>query len=108
MFACNVSLHLKANTPFAQFTQKFDSDVLPLLRKQTGFKHGMTLINAAGTDVTAISLWDEKKNAEAYGQTGYPEVLKALGSIIEGTPSVISAEVGSSTFGGNNSNRAVA
>jgi hypothetical protein len=108
MFARNVSLHLKPNTPFSQFTQKFNSDVLPMLRKQNGFRHELTLINAAGTDVTAISLWDEKKNADAYDHAGYPEVLKLLGSIIEGTPTVVTSEVGSSTFEKNGSNRASA
>lgn len=106
MFARNVSLHLKPNTPFSQFTQKFDSEVLPMLRKHSGFKHEVTLINEAGTDVTAISLWDEKKNAEAYDRTGYPEVLKVLGSVIEGTPTVVSSLVGSSTLDKNSSNRA--
>lgn len=105
MFARNVSVHLKPNTPFSQFTQTFDSDVLPMLRKQAGFKLGITLINDAGTDVTAISLWDEKKNAEAYSHSAYPEALKALGSVIEGTPTVVSSEVGSSTLGMNTSNR---
>ena len=105
MFARNVSLHLKPNTPFSQFTQKFDSDVLPMLRKQAGFKHGLTLINSAGTDVTAISVWDEKKSADAYDRTGYPEVLKLLGTIIEGTPTVVGSEVGSSVFATNGENR---
>lgn len=106
MFARNVSLHLKSNTPFSQFTQKFDSEVLPMLRKQSGFKHEVTLINEAGTDVTAISLWDDKKNAETYASTGYPEVLKVLGSVIEGTPTVISSVVGSSTLDKSSFNRA--
>ena len=108
MFARSVSLHLKSNTPFSQFTQKFNSDVLPMLRKQEGFRHELTLINAAGTDVTAISLWDEKKNADAYDHASYPEAMKLLGSIIEGTPTVVTSEVGTSTIEKNGATRGTA
>ena len=32
--------------------------------------------------------WDSKEDAEAYGQISYPEVLKVLTDVIEGTPTV--------------------
>jgi hypothetical protein len=108
MFARNVSLRLKPNTPFSQFTEKFEHDVLPLLRKQNGFQHEVTMINSAGTDVTAISIWDQRQNAEAYDRTAYPEVLKLLSPIIEGSPSVVLSEVGSSTSNKNTAKTATA
>jgi len=43
-------------------------------------------------------LWDEKENAEAYGRTAYPQVLKALAKVVEGTPQVQTSEVSNSTF----------
>ena len=108
MFARNVSLHLKTNTPFSEFTQKFEHDVLPVLRKQNGFQHEITMINSAGTDVTAISVWDQKLNAEAYDRAAYPEVLKLLASTIVGSPTVVMSEVGSSASNRNGTNRASA
>src|SRR5689334_2666177 len=96
MFARNVSLRLKINTPFSQFTHIFEQDVLPVLRKQSGFRHEITMVNSAGTDVTAISVWDQQQNADAYDRAVYPEVLKLLAPIIEGTPTVVTSEVGSS------------
>jgi hypothetical protein len=36
-------------------------DVLPLLRKQNGFKDEIAFSGPGGTDITAISLWDNKQ-----------------------------------------------
>jgi hypothetical protein len=75
MFARNVSFHLKSNM-LSDYTRAFDKDILPLLRKQHGFKDEITFSSPGGNDVTAISLWDNKASSEAYNSTAYPEVLK--------------------------------
>ena len=41
MFARNVSIHLKSNM-LSDYTRTFDKDILPLLRKQNGFKDEIT------------------------------------------------------------------
>jgi heme-degrading monooxygenase HmoA len=97
MFARNVAIHLKPNT-LAEFKLVFDKEVLPILRKQTGFQDEITFSTPTGTDVIAISLWDTKEHAEAYNATGYPEVLKSLNKVLEGTPKVRVSDVISSTF----------
>ena len=97
MFARNVAIHLKPNT-LAEFKLVFDKEVLPILRKQTGFQDEITFSTPTGTDVVAISLWDTKEHAEAYNATGYPEVLKSLNKVLEGTPKVRVSDVISSTF----------
>ncbi len=97
MFARNVSTHLKSNM-LSDYTRTFEKEVLPLLRKQNGFKDEITFASSGGTDVTAISLWDNKANAEAYNTKAYPEVLKTLAKFIEGTPKVQTGEVVNSTF----------
>ena len=96
MFARTVSVHLKSNM-LSEYTRTFDKDVLPLLRKQKGFKDEITFADPGGMDVTAISLWDNKTDAEAYNTNAYPEVLKTLGRFIEGTPKVQTSDVVSST-----------
>lgn len=96
MFARNVSMQLKPNAT-AEFTRMLEQDVLPLLRKQSGFADELTFIGSDGTEVVAISLWDEKASADAYSRDGYPEVLKGLGQVIEGTPVVRTYEVSTST-----------
>jgi|ERR1039458_4617737 heme-degrading monooxygenase HmoA len=97
MFARNVSVHLKSKM-LSEFGHVFDSQVLPLLRKQKGFRDEITIANANGLDVTAISLWDNKADAEAYNTSAYPEVVKSLAHVIDGTPRVQTCEVVSSTF----------
>ena len=97
MFARNVSIHLKSNT-LSDYTRMFDKDVLPLLRKQKGFKDEITFAGPGGVDVTAISLWENKIDAEAYNTNAYPEVLKTLAKAIDGTPRVQTFETVISTF----------
>jgi heme-degrading monooxygenase HmoA len=98
MFACHVSMHLKPNTR-AEFTQTLENEIIPLLRKQKGFQDEIAFIaEGGGTEVVAISLWDKKEDAEAYQSGSYPEVLKALGKVVDGTPEVRNFEVTHSTL----------
>ena len=97
MFARNVSIHLKSNM-LSDYTRTFEKDVLPLLRKQNGFKDELTLSNPGSVDVIAISLWESKANAEAYNTNVYPEVLKTLARVIDGTPRVQTYEAVTSTY----------
>jgi heme-degrading monooxygenase HmoA len=98
MFARHVSMHLKPNTR-AEFTQTLEKEIIPLLRKQKGFQDEIAFVAAeGGTLVIAISLWDKKEDAQAYERAAYPEVLKTLSKVIEGTPEVRDFEVTNSTF----------
>jgi len=72
MYARNVTLQLKANTA-PEFTRTLETDVLPVLRKQNGFKDEITFLAADGAEAVAISLWDRKKNADNYSRDTYPE-----------------------------------
>ena len=97
MYARNVTMHLKANTA-GEFTQMLERDVLPLLRKQSGFQDEISFVAADRSEAVAISLWDRKESADAYSRDTYPQVLKTLTSVIEGTPRVEAYEVSNSTF----------
>ena len=97
MYARNVSIRLKPGT-LNDFNKTFELEVLPLLRKQKGFKDEITFFVPDSNDVTAISLWDNKESAEAYNTAGYPEVLKLLTKTFDGTPTVRTSEVIHSTF----------
>jgi len=97
MFARKVSLQLKPNS-VAEFTQRIEKDVLPLLRKQTGFQGEITLVAPGETTAFGISLWDNEQNAEAYNHGTYPEVAKILARVVEGSPQVETYEVCNSTF----------
>jgi len=97
MFARSVSIRLKPNN-IAEFTRLMETESIPLLRKQKGFKDEITLVVPGGADAVAISLWDQKENADAYNRDGYPGLLKTLGKVVEGTPQVHTYEVANSTF----------
>jgi heme-degrading monooxygenase HmoA len=97
MYARNVTLHLKADKA-AEFTRTLENDVLPMLRKQAGFKDEITFLATGGNEAVAISLWEKKENAEAYARDTYPAVLRSLERVVEGTPAVDSYEVSNSTF----------
>jgi len=97
MFARIVAMQLKPNAR-QEFTQAFENQIIPTLRKQQGFKDEMLFVDPGGPEVVAISLWDSKQSAETYNRTTYPEVLKTLGKVIEPTPEVRTLEVAYSTF----------
>ena len=97
MFARKVSMHLKPHS-VAEFTQKLEKEIIPLLRKQNGFQDEITFVAPGGTQAFGISLWDKAENAEAYNRGTYPEVTKLLATVVEGTPQVETYEVANSTF----------
>ena len=87
MYARNVSFRLKSNMQ-SDYTDTFEDQILPLLCKQIGLKEEISLANPGSLDVVAISLWENKADAEAYNTNTYPEVLKALANMIDGTPEI--------------------
>jgi len=89
-------MKLKANS-MKEFTQTLENEVIPVLRKQKGFKDEITLVAPERKDAVAISFWDKKEDAEAYNREKYPEVLKTLSKVVDGTPKVESFEVANST-----------
>jgi quinol monooxygenase YgiN len=96
MFARNVSVHLKPNT-LNDFKQTFEKEVIPMLRKQAGFRDEIALAGDNEAYVTAISLWESKEQAEAYNSSTYPTVLKTLDKFLDGPPKVRVSSVISST-----------
>jgi hypothetical protein len=97
MFGRQVTLKLKANSA-SELTRIADNEIIPILRKQKGFCDETTLIAPERSEAIANSFWDTKEDAEAYNRTGYPEVLKTLSNVIEGTPVVKTFEFANSTF----------
>ncbi len=97
MYARHVTMKLTANSA-PEFTRTIDSEILPLLSKQKGFRDCVTFIASERSEALAISLWDTKEDAETYNRTAYPHVLKALSKVVERTPQAETFEVTNSTF----------
>jgi hypothetical protein len=97
MYARHVSFKLKAIRP-EELTQTFEKDILPLLQKQNGFTDEITLVSPDAKDAIGISLWERKEDADMYSRETYPQVLKSLARVVEGTPQVRGFEVPVSTL----------
>jgi hypothetical protein len=97
MIARNLSIHLKPNS-VAAFTRTLDNEIIPLLRKQKGFQDEIAFVAPGGLEAIEISMWDQQANADAYSRRTYPQVLKALVEVLEGTPQVQTYDVSNSTF----------
>ncbi|MGB7022243.1 MAG: hypothetical protein WBD73_00450, partial [Candidatus Acidiferrales bacterium] len=70
MFARKVSMNLKPHS-VAEFTQRIERDVLPLLRKQKGFQDEISFVGPGEMKAFGISLWENKENAETYNRGTY-------------------------------------
>ncbi len=97
MYARRVSMKLKPNST-QEFTQRLEKDVIPMLRKQSGFRDELTFVSQSGTEAFGLSLWDDKQNADAYERGHYAEVNKILAKVVDGTPRVEAYEVANSTI----------
>jgi heme-degrading monooxygenase HmoA len=97
MFARKVAARLQPNS-LTEFRNLMDFEILPWLRKQEGFLDLIILAVPDGREVATISFWDNKGNAQAYNSSGYPDVLKILGKLLDGTPYVKMFDVVHSTF----------
>ena len=99
MFARTVRMQLKPNS-VPEFTRIMEKELIPLLRKQQGFKDEITFVPPDGKEAVAISFWDKKESADAYNRSAYSEVLKTVAKVVEGTPQVHTSEVSNSTCHG--------
>ena len=96
MFGRQVTLKLKANSA-TELNRIAEAEILPILRKQKGFRDESTFIAPERLEAVANSFWDTKADAEAYDRTAYADVLKTLSNVIDGTPTVKTFEFASST-----------
>jgi hypothetical protein len=97
MIARKVSLQLKPHAA-AELVRILDKEVIPLLRKQSGFVDEIAFATKNGKEAFGISLWDRKESADAYDRGAYPRIAKMIEALLEGTPTVETFEVTNSTF----------
>ena len=92
-FARNVHFKVKSGKE-REFTALFENEVMPLLRKQPGFREYFTL--STPRYVLGISIWEDQKSADRFDTTVYPTMLARLNGVLEGTPKVDTYDVTSS------------
>jgi hypothetical protein len=64
----------------SDYTRTLETEILPLLRKQKGFKDEITLSNPGSQDAITISLWENKANAEVTTQMATQKCCECLPS----------------------------
>jgi heme-degrading monooxygenase HmoA len=69
-----------------EFHTLFKNEVLPILRKQDGFKNELLLVQ--DQHVLAISVWNDMDSARKYESVAYPQLDKALRPVMSGKPTV--------------------
>ena len=79
MFARILHFELKAEKK-EEFVKVLKNEIVPILRKQTGFLEILPFFPEKMTDekVITISLWHTKSDAERYGREFYPKALDIL------------------------------
>ncbi|HTQ62160.1 MAG TPA: hypothetical protein VMI32_18185 [Candidatus Solibacter sp.] len=97
MFVRHVSMHLR-NGNEAEFNRIIEKEVMPLLKRQKGFRDEIVLMNPGATEVIGISIWDLKENAETYNREAYPQVHQLLTKVLDGTPQLKTFELSNSTI----------
>jgi hypothetical protein len=97
VLARKVSVHLEPNA-LNRFTSLIERELVPWLRTQEGFRDLITLATSDGTEVQAISFWEQEGWVHPH-VVGYPEgVLRVLETLLDGTPSSKTFEVVTSTL----------
>src|ERR1700694_2840868 len=69
-----------------EFHTLFRNEVLPILKKQDGFKDELLLVQ--DQHVLAISVWNDMDSARKYESATYPQLDKTLRPVMSGRPTV--------------------
>lgn len=96
MVARSVAIRLKPKM-VAEFTRIVEKEVLPMLRKQKGFRDEITLVLPEGLQIVAISFWENEEDANAYSRVTYAQVLQVLNRVLGGAPEIHVFDVANST-----------
>ena len=97
MYTRHVTMRLKRNAA-PELAHVIETVIMPLLRKQKGFRDQFTLVAPDRAAAVTTTFWDTKEDAETYNRTMYPEVLRLLAEVVEKNPLVETFEVAHSTF----------
>lgn len=97
MYARRLTMQLHQNDA-ADFTRVIESEIIPLLRKQPGFRDELVLINPAASQAETISLWNSQESADTFGKGPYVDMLKLIGRFIKDKPQLQGYQVAKTTL----------
>ena len=97
MFARMVKGQFKPEK-FQYVTTTLENEVIPLLRKQHGFRDELSFFEKGKNEAYAISFWDNKADLEKYEREVYPQVHEKMAGAFVSTPTAHDFEVSNSTW----------
>ena len=83
---------------FQFVTNTLEKEIIPLLRKQHGFRDELSFFEKDRNEAYAISFWDNKADLEKYEREVYPQVHDKMSSAFVSTPTAHDFEVSNSTW----------
>lgn len=98
MIARHIEVNLKPEK-FSEFKTLYEKEILPLMKRQTGFLDSISLVpeNINDKSVT-ISLWRTKQDCENYHKKEYQKVLDMVQPFLRDTPKIDYFNVEYTTF----------
>jgi hypothetical protein len=97
MFTRQVVMQIRPDSA-TDFARIMENEVSPILRGQRGLYHEETFISTDTSEAIGNSYWATEAEADAYSRVGYKTGIRALSHVIQGTPTVESFVISSSTF----------
>jgi len=97
MFVRQVTAHFKPGN-FDLLNKRLENEVIPLLKKQKGFRDELSFYDKEKNEAVAMSFWDTEDDAEMYKRDIYPQISKKMEDAIDGAPMVRQFEIANSTW----------
>lgn len=98
MIARHIAVNLKPDR-YNEFKTLYENDILPIIKRQTGFLDELALITEGKMDRhVVVTLWKTKNDVETYQKREFPRILEMLKPFLSGTPTVEYFTVEHTTF----------
>lgn len=101
MYVRQVTAHYKPGK-FGLLNQRLEGEVIPLLKKQPGFRDELSFFDKNKDEAFTMSFWDSKQDADKYARDFYPTIHEKMNETLKDTPQIRSFEVANSTWYGIN------
>lgn len=97
MFTRVVEVNLKSGKN-RELSTTLNEKILPMLKSQPGFVDEIILISDSNPNrLLTLSFWKNKEDAERYQQETFPRVQETIRPMVEGSPTVQTFTVDTST-----------
>ncbi len=92
MFVRQVTAQFKPGK-FDLLNKRLENEVIPLLKKQKGFRDELSFFDRENDEAVAMSFWETEKDAEIYERNVYPQVSKKMEDTLDVAPIVRQFEI---------------